>query len=555
MSILRIGRTGNNVRRLGEIVNVLARHSLGYLVHKLNLGHLLHLKRRIFKDSEHRLVEQEVRKACEELGPTFVKFGQLMSMRTDILPLKFTRELSKLQDSVKPFPFAEVKKILESEYKKPLYDVFFSIDEKPVASASIAQVHSAMLKGAKERVVAKVQRPHIEKEVERDLDILFYLARLIEKYAPELKVYNPSGIVDEFSKAIKKELDFTYEVSNADRFRRAFAGNNSVHIPKINFDFSGKKVIVMENIEGMKISSYIRSKAPQAEKRKVAERLIDIYYTMIFELGFFHADPHPGNIIIKKDGAVGIVDFGMAGRLDEYMLKRLAFMLLSFADDEFSAEKLANVGLVSEYEENPEFQKEAIVLLERYKGFPLEKIDIGMALSELSELARSYGVKFEKEFTLLAKTMYTVERIIRDLVPDFDFVSNAKPHARKYIGANLSAKKLLRELEKHTAAIYNLFRALPSEILNIVRLIKKGTLKMEFEHVGLEPLINEIDRASNRITFGLIIGALVMGSALVIHSGAGPKLYDVPVYGIIGFVVAAIFGLWLVISIFRSGKL
>ncbi len=555
MSIFTIGRTGNNVRRLGEIVNVLARHSLGYLVHKLNLGHLLHLNSRIFKDTGHHLVEQEVEKACEELGPTFVKFGQLMSMRTDMLPLKFTRELSKLQDSVKPFPFAEVKKILEAEYRQPILSVFSSIDEKPRASASIAQVHSAVIKDTKDRVVVKVQRPNIENEVERDIDILFYLARLIEKHAPELKVYNPVGIVDEFAKAIKKELDFTYEVSNADRFRRAFAGNKSVHIPKIYFDFSGKKVIVMEHIDGMKISSYIRSKAPAAEKRKVAERIIDIYYTMIFELAFFHADPHPGNILIKKDGTVGLLDFGLAGRLDEYMLKRLAFMLLSFADDEFSAEKLANVGLVSEYEENPEFQKEAIVLLERYKGFPLEKIDIGMALSELAELARSYGVKFEKEFTLLAKTMYAVERIIRDLVPDFDFVSSAKPHARKYIGTNLSAKKLLRELEKQTAAFYNLFRSLPSEILNIIRLVKKGTLKMEFEHVGLEPLISEIDRASNRITFGLIIGALVMGSALVIHSGAGPKIYEVPVYGIVGFVIAAIFGLWLVISIFRSGKL
>ncbi|MEI7904367.1 MAG: AarF/ABC1/UbiB kinase family protein [Candidatus Firestonebacteria bacterium] len=549
MSIFRIGRTYKNLKRLGEIANVLAKHGFGYLIHRLNLRHLLHLRRRVFKNEEPYLVEQEIKKACEELGPTFIKFGQLLSLRSDVLPAKLTNELAKLQDQVKPFPFAEVKKILEAEYKNKTEEIFSHIEEKPLASASMAQVHLAALKGTKEKLIIKVQRPGIEKEVERDLDILYFLANRIEKLVPEFKVYNPVGIVDEFSKAIRKELDFTYEVSNADRFRKAFKNNKTVLIPKINFDYSGRRVIAMEFVEGIKISRFLRSNRSAEEKKQVASSITSIYYSMIFEQGFFHADPHPGNILIMKDGKVGLVDFGMTGRLDEQMLKRLAFILLSFSDEDFVLEKYIHTGLISEYEENPEFQKEAMLLLERYKGFPLEKIDIGSALSELAELARSYGVKFEKDLTLLAKTLYTVERIIRDMVPDFDFVTATKPFARKYIGEKISAGKVIRELEKNITAFYSLIRALPNEILNIAKLIRKGTLKIEFEHVGLETLINEIDRSSNRLSFAVIIASVVVGSALVVHSGKSPF------FGIGGFIVAGLLGLWLGVSILRSGKL
>jgi ubiquinone biosynthesis protein len=556
MDIIKITKTYRNLKRLREIINVLVKYGFEYLVYKINLTYLIPFRKRI-KLREHREekfdIGEKLRLIFEELGPTFIKFGQILSLRTDIFPESITAELSKLQDEVKPFPYKDVKSIIEKEYKCKLEEIFSSFDEVPYASASIAQVHFATLKVLKQKVIVKVQRPHIEEEIKEDIDILYYLAHLIESYFPEIKVYNPLGIVEEFAKAIHKELDFTYEISNANRFKEIFKKSEKVYIPKVYYEYSSKRVLVMEYLDGFKITSYDRLK--KSEKILVALALIDAYYTMVFESGFFHADPHPGNILVLKENKIGFIDFGMVGYLDNEILKKLAYLFLSLVEKDLDLEKYGYLGIIAEYEENAEYEKEAIELLNRYRSFPLQKIDIGNVIRELSELARRYNFRFPRELVLLSKTLLTIERLVRDLNPEFNFVSAGEPFARKFIERNLQVKVVLKEVERNILLLYSFLRDLPKELSNIFKKIKKGNLKIEFEHVGLEPLISEIDKATNRLAFSFIIGALIIGSSIITYSSFGPKIFGLPAYGMIGYLIAAFLGLWLIIAIIKSGRL
>ncbi|MFH1074132.1 MAG: lipopolysaccharide core heptose(II) kinase RfaY [Candidatus Firestonebacteria bacterium] len=560
MDIVKLGRTYKNFKRLREILNVFAKYGFEFIIHKINLSRHVSLRKRVLKPKESKHADifdfaRKIRLMCEELGPTFVKFGQLMSLRADILPQHFIDELSNLQDSVKPFPYPEAKKIIEGALGVPLENVFSRIDEIPCASASISQVHYAILKGNHKKVIVKVQRPDIKNEINRDLDILFYLARLIEKHLPEYRVYNPVGIIEEFSSAIKRELDFTYEMAHADKIKSFFKSGKTICIPGVYFEYSGERVMVMEYIDGVKIK--LASTYSKEKKHELAKRLIDAYYVMVFEQGYFHADPHPGNILVLKDEVIGLIDFGLAGKLSRGNIKKFAFMVLSFMERDLNidVEGYRMLGIVSEEDENAAFEKEAIVMMERYSRFPLNKINIGNVVYELSALGRKYKFKLNKDFVLLGKVLYTVESVIRDLDPDFNFVKAAEPHALKFIKDSMEPKRLLIDAKNNTLSIYGFLRNLPKDISEIFKKIKKGELEIEFVHVGLDPLIHEIDRATNRLAFSFIIGGLIVGSSIVTYAGIGPKIWDIPLYGFLGYFIAGILGLAIAVSILRSGKL
>ncbi|MFH1825294.1 MAG: AarF/ABC1/UbiB kinase family protein [Candidatus Firestonebacteria bacterium] len=556
MDIIKITKTYRNLKRLTEIANVLFKYGFEYLVDRMNLIHLIPFRKRI-KLIEHKEekfeIGEKLKLICEELGTTFIKFGQILSLRTDIFPENVTNELSKLQDEVKPFSYKEAKVVLEKEYKVKLEEIFSYFKETPYASASISQVHFATLKSTKEKVIVKVQRPNIEKEVKQDIDILYYLAHLIEKYFPEFKVYNPSGIVEEFEKTIYRELDFTYELSNAEMFRKIFKDSQTVYIPKVYYEYSSKKVLVMEYLDGIKITSCERAK--KVDKILVTSNLINAYHAMVFESGFFHADPHPGNIFVLKDNRIGFVDFGMVGYINDKILKKLAYLFLSFVEEDLDLREYECLGIIAEYEENIEYEKETIELLNRYRGFPLQKIDISRVIRELSELARRYDFRFPRDLMLLGKTLLTIERIVRDLNPGFNFVVAGEPFARKFIERNLQPKMILKEAERNILSLYQFLRDLPKELSDIFRKIKKGNLKIEFEHIGLEPLISEIDKATNRLAFSFIIGSLIIGSSIITYAGFGPKIFGLPAYGMAGYLIAAFLGLWLIIAIIKANKL
>ena len=560
MNILNMGRTYKNLKRLREIVNVLAKYGFEYIVHRIKLSKHVPLRKRVVKQKDIRQIDEydaarKIRFVCEELGPTFIKFGQILSLRADLLPRHFIEELSKLQDAVKPFPFEKAKEIVEAETGADLKDIFSEFEEVPCASASMSQVHYAVLKTGGAKVIVKVQRPDIKEDIKRDIDILLYLAKLVEKHLPEYRVYNPVGIVEEFSAAIKRELDFTYEMAHADKIGSFFKGRSPVHIPRVYFEHSGEKVMIMEYLDGVKITTLGRISAEK--KHKIAKRLIDAYYVMVFKKGFFHADPHPGNILIMKNNAVGLIDFGMAGKLSSENIKKFAFLVLSFMekDLEIDVEDYRLLGIVSEEEENAEFEKEAIVMMERYRRFPLDKINMGNVIYELSELGRKYNFKLNKDFVLLGKVLFTVESVIRELDPDFNFVKAAEPHALLFIKESTEPKQLLKDAKKGAFSLFNFFKSLPKDIGDIFKKVKRGELEIEFVHVGLEPLINEMDKATNRLASAFIIGALIVGSSIIVYTGVGPKLFDMPLFGFLGFFIAAIMGFILAISILRSGRL
>ncbi|OGF44881.1 MAG: hypothetical protein A2452_01905 [Candidatus Firestonebacteria bacterium RIFOXYC2_FULL_39_67] len=560
MDLIKIGRTYKNFRRLREILNVFAKYGFEYVIHRINLARHVTLRKRVVKPKELKKSDifdsaVKIRSMFEELGPTFIKFGQILSLRADILPQHFIEELSKLQDAVKPFPFQEAKKILELSLGKPYDKVFSRVDEIPLASASISQVHYAVMKEGGEKVVIKIQRPGIKEEIKRDLDILFTLARLIEKHIPESKVYNPVGVVEEFGQAMSRELDFTYEMAHADKIRDFFKGSKTVHIPKVYFDHSGELVMIMEYIDGVKLSS--TSNFPKHRKKVIARHLIDLYYVMVFERGFFQADPHPGNIFVMKNNVIGLVDFGMTGKLTQTNIKKFSYLVLSFMekDLDINVEEYRLLGIVSEDEENVDFEKEAVMMMERYRRFPLDKINMGNVIYELSDLARKYGFKLNKDFVLLGKVFFTVESVIREIDPDFNFVEAAKPHALRFLKESVKPARLLNDAKTGALSIFSFLKTIPRDIGEIFKKIKKGELEIEFVHVGLEPLIREMDRATNRLTAAFIIGALIIGSSIITYSGVGPKFMEIPLYGFLGYFVAAFLGFVLVISILRSGKL
>ncbi len=560
MNIIHIGRTYKNIKRLREILNVLTKYGFEYIVHKIDLAGHIPLRKRVVRAKGSKQIEEydaagKIRLICEDLGPTFIKFGQILSLRADLLPRHYIEELSKLQDSVKPFPFWEAKRIIEAELGAELKSVFSRFDEIPCASASMSQVHYAALKAGGNRVIVKVQRPGIKEGIKRDIDILSYLAKLIEKHLPEYRVYNPSGIVEEFSSAIKRELDFTYEMSHADKIKSYFKGNSPVHIPKVYFEHSGEKVMIMEYLEGEKITSL--SQPDSKAKHLIAGRLIDAYYVMVFKKGFFHADPHPGNILVMKNNTIGLLDFGMTGRLSAENIKKLAYLVLSFMekDLEIDVADYRLLGIVSEEEDNADFEMEAIEMLERYRRFPLDKINMGNVIYELSELGRQYNIKLKKDFVLLGKVLFTVESVIRELDPDFNFVKAAEPHALLFIKESTEPGQLLKDAKKNAFSLFNSLKGLPRDIGDIFKKIKKGELEIEFVHVGLEPLFNELDRATNRLAFAFIIGALIVGSSIITYTGVGPKIFEIPLYGFVGYFVAVLLGFALAISILRSGKL
>ncbi|MCX5776410.1 MAG: AarF/UbiB family protein [Candidatus Firestonebacteria bacterium] len=560
MDIVRLGRTYKNLKRLREILNVFAKYGFEYIVHRINLSRHISLRKRVLKPKEIRHTDifdsaHKIRLMCEELGPTFVKFGQLMSLRADILPQHFIDELSNLQDSVKPFSYAEAKIIIKEEIGEPLENVFSRLDELPCASASMSQVHYAVLKKNKKKVIVKVQRPGIKNEINRDLDILFYLARLVEKHLPEYRVYNPVGMLEEFSSAINRELDFTYEMAHADKIKSIFKEKKTIRIPSVYFEYSGERVMVMEYLDGIKIRTV--AAFSKEKKHELAKKLIDAYYIMVFEQGYFHADPHPGNILVLKDNALGLIDFGSTGKLSRENIKKFAFMVLSFMEKDLNIniEEYRMLGIVSEEDENSGFEKEAITMMERYSRYPLNKINIGNVVYELSALGRKYNLRLNKDFILLGKVLYTVESVIRGLDPAFNFVKAAEPHALKFIRKSMEPKSLLIDAKNNALSMYGFVRNLPRDISEIFKKIKKGELEIEFVHVGLEPLIHEIDRATNRLAFSFIIGGLLVGSSIVTYAGIGPRLLDIPLYGFIGYFIAGVLGVAIALSILRSGKL
>ncbi|MBI4377518.1 MAG: 2-polyprenylphenol 6-hydroxylase [Nitrospinae bacterium] len=557
-----IKKTYHNIQRLRNIANVLIKHGFGRLVDQLNLQRYISLGKRLitFKkyetEREVYTVPERLRLAFEELGPTFIKLGQVLSSRPDLVPYDFANEFKKLQDAVPPFPASVAKKHIEEELHIPIHEIFSSFDEIPSAAASIAQVHNATLITG-EKVIVKVQRPGLRQMLDSDISILFYLANLVERYLPHGKFYNPTGIVEEFSKTIKRELNFNMEGSNAARFKRNFEGDDTVYIPDVYWKYTTKDVLTMERIEGIPIYEIKRLEEAGYDKRLIAKNGINAFLRQILEFGFFHADPHPGNFIIMENNKIGIVDFGMIGRIDEDSMESIANTFLSFVelDCNVLVREYIRLGLLSEDIDVKAFKSDLRDLIEPYHGKALRHIQAGKVFNDILQLAINYKARVPNDLILLGKALLTIEGLAMELDPDITVIEEAKPFAKNLIRKRLSPAYQVTKVYKTICDLSDVLKEIPGQFSHVLRKVMKDKLKIEFVHSGLDRLIRDMDKSSNRLSFAIIISAIVIGSSVVMLSGKEPLLFGFPMIGVIGYIVALVLGLWLAISILRSGRL
>jgi ubiquinone biosynthesis protein len=556
-----ISRTYRHINRYRQILTILFKYGFGDLVDQLNVGQYIEIGMQMVSKKRRENVEkltraERVRMALEELGPTFVKLGQILSSRPDLVPVEFIQELSKLQDNVPSFPFAQVKEIVEAELQTPLKDMYKEFNETPLAAASIGQVHRGRLKSG-EDVIVKVQRPGIRATIEVDLEIMLHLAILIEKHVEEWGLHKPTRIVEEFSHSLGKEIDYTIEASNAERFARQFTGNSSVYVPCIFREASTRRILTIEYIGGIKASEIGKLDKGGFDRKILASRGADLILEQVFEYGFFHGDPHPGNIFILPDNVVCYLDFGMMGRVDRRAREDFADIVYAYVSRDES--KIVDALLrVVEWDKEPDrraLEKDIGDFVESYLYKSLKELRIEDILHQILELITHHRLRLPPDIFLMVKALTQVEGLGLVLDPDFDMTEKAAPFVKRLKLKRLSPKRIIADFLDSGGDLVQLIKEIPGELRDITKQIKQGKISIAFEHRGLENLVFEMDRSSNRVAFALVVASLVIGSSLIFRSDLGPFLFGFPLLGLVGFSIAAIFGIWLLISILRSGKM
>lgn len=557
--VWRIDKQYKHLHRYREITEILLKHGLGYLLDRYHLHPYQKIKQKILRKTATLPPQSEaerLRRAFEELGPTFIKFGQVLSTRYDILPPNYVKELSKLQDEVPPFDYQTVLMQIERALQTSPEQVYRYIEETPLAAASIGQVHRATLHSGEE-VIIKVKRPNIEELINTDLEILQSLAHFVEKRIPESRKYNPTGFIEEFSRALRGELDYMKEAKNAETFKKDFKNQPQIIIPGIYWSYTTRNLLTMEYIQGIKITDIEALKAHHHDLKQIAEKLSNAYFQQIFEKHYYHADPHPGNILVTPGGSIAFLDFGIIGRLDQQILDNITSLLIALMNHNINAyiETLIDMELLSEDNITTSLRFEILDLIDHYYNTSLKNINTNALLQDLINMLTRYQGTIPTSIMLLSKTLTLLEEIGRKLNPEYNFAQLAEPYIKKLIEQKTQPKTLARNtLETLTQAAHTLHRA-PGRIDKILKRLERGTLKIEFEHKGIEQITTELDISTNRLSFSIIISALIIGSSLLIQANIQPRIYGITLLGIVGYLLAGILGFGLAISILKSGKL
>lgn len=556
-----IGRTYRHIQRYRQILTVLFKYGFGDLVDTLKIEQYLEIGLQMISRKRREKIEilsraERVRMALEELGPTFVKMGQILSTRPDLLPVDFIQELGKLQDHVPPFEYAQVKPIVEKELGASLGEVFEVFEKSPLASASIGQVHRARLVGGDE-VVVKVQRPGILKTIEVDLEIMLHLATLMERHLKALEIHRPTRIIEEFARMLEKELDYTVEAAHTERFAMQFIGDTTVYVPKIYREATTRRVLTMEYVSGIKASEIDRLGKAGLDRRKIASRGFDLIMKQVFVHGFFHADPHPGNIFILPGNVICYLDFGMMGRISRQNRENFADLIMSIArrDETKATDSLIRLTTSDGDKDYHSLERDVAGFIDQHFYRPLKELDLGKLLHQLLEIMARHRLRIPPELFLMIKALGTVEGLGRVLDPDFDATKKAAPFVRRIQLERIHPKRIAGDIADSGAEFIHLLKEIPGELREILRQARQGRVKIEFEHRGLEPMLSTYDRVSNRIAFAIVLASLVIGSSLIVLSGVPPKWHEIPVIGLAGFLIAGVMGFWLLISILRRGRM
>jgi ubiquinone biosynthesis protein len=528
--------TVRDLGRLREIAGVLARHGFDELLQRTGLSGLVPGKRN--EDPETKL-SVRIRLVLEELGPTFIKLGQVLSTRADLLPADVVTELKQLQDNVPPLPFEEMRGAIESELGAPIASVFTQFDEQPLASASIGQVYRAQLKvdDTQAAVVVKVQRPNIGRTIDRDIDLLYAFASTLERSVPEYRAYRPTGLVGEFDRAIRAELDFAQEADNAERFADNFAQLATVRFPKVYREFSSKKVITLEFFDGLNVFDAV---ARGASAERIAKNAVQVVVKMIFEHGFFHADPHPGNILIMgttEEPVLGLIDLGLVGRLSPRLRDRLIDLLIAAAsrDTRVIADVLYAIGRPTKKIDRGAFEADVGRLAEKYLGRKLEDVAFAELLRDLTSASTKYGIETPSELLMVGKAMMTVEGIARQIYPEIDLVKEIRPYFAEIVGYRYSPDRIASDLLHVAARFANAATEFPARADDILEDLRQGRMSAV---VRQPSLARATDRLGKRIGHALFSSALALGGC-----GLWASSYPREGMALVGLAIA-----WFVIS-------
>ena len=564
MSIRKIGmmgRTYRHAKRYEAILHVLIAYGFGDLVDALNIKqHLGIVIEKISGQQPERIAKlsrpERVRMALEELGPTFVKLGQILSTRADLIPFEYVKELSKLQDTVPSFPYNEVREIIKSETGKSPEALFHSFHKKPIAAASMGQVHRAIVKGTREEVAIKVQRPNIQQTIEVDLEIMLHLASLVERHVPEMEVFHPTKIVNEFAGSIEDELDYTVEASHIERFARQFLDDETIYVPKVYRDLSTKRVLVMEFIDGIKASDFVHLKKDGYDLKELANRGADSTLKQICVYGFYHADPHPGNIFILPNNVICFIDFGMMGRISQQEREDFTDFveLLIHKDENKVVDALLKLTNSTVDPNRSELQRDLMEFIDRYAYLPLKELEIGKMLQSIVEILTKQEMSLKPDLFLMVKALSIAEGLGRSLDPEFEMVNHVEPFIRKIKFTRYTPQRIAHDLVDSGTELLRLFKDIPGELREVLKNAKEGKLKIGLEYHGLDSALYRLDLISGRISSAIVLASLVIGSSIIVLSKTPPKWHEMPVIGLAGFLIAAVLGFWLLTSILRSGR-
>jgi len=558
MGLSGFSQNRRNFSRAAKIARTLAKYGYGDFVAaaKLRTGIALPL----FRDaSSEKLMALpfpvRMRMMLEELGPTYVKLGQILSTREDLVGHDVAVELSTLLDRVAPMPYHEVEAAIKRELGHAPSTVFASFEHAPLASASIGQVHRAMLKSG-DFVVVKIQRPNVEQSIKDDIAVMKYLAGLYEKYGSnDEEQADAKGILMEFERAIMQEVDYGHEARNAIRFAKNFRDDESVYVPKVFTEYSTRRVLTMEFVEGTKVSDVVHPKKG-FDRRLLAENGAKAFFKQILEDGFFHADPHPGNLLVLKNNVLCFLDFGNCGRIDKEFMENITdvFVCVMQYDLNGFVTKLSDMGMIDENVDASAFKSELADVMDMCYGEDLKDIRMGEVLSALLSLMARYKIRTPREFVMLSRSLVLMEGTGRMLYPGFNALEVFAPYARNVAKRKYSPQNLMDIFKQNSLQIAHFVKTFPVSMRRIMSKLESGRMSIEFEHKNLDVFSEDLERIGNKLVIALVISALIVGSSLVMLTDKGPKLFDFPVLGLIGFCISGFLGLVLVFSMLNHDR-
>jgi ubiquinone biosynthesis protein len=547
-----VGRTYRNINRYRQILTILFKYGFGNIIDLLRIDQYLEIGLKMISRTRHERVEklspaERVRLIFEELGPTFIKFGQILSTRPDLIPVHYLFELEKLQDCVPAFSFKEVQQIISDE---PQFseNPFEFIEEEPIASASLGQVHLAKLKNSK-KVAVKIQRPGIRKLVKIDLEIMHHMATLMERHIEDLSFFHPVKIVDEFAASLERELDYTLEASNMERVARQFTFEQNIYIPKVFLDQSSSNILTMEYIKGVKISKIEKLDTLGMDRKLLTIYGADMILTQVFEYGFFHADLHPGNLFALPGNVLCPVDYGMVGFID--LKARHSFIdLIASVVTSNSAHACRFLLELTEYDDEPDMrilERDIANFIGQYLTKALKNIHAGRLLQDLLKIVVKHKLRLYPDTFLMMKSFAAMEGVAQILDPDFEMAEHAAPFIKKIKMARISPKKITEDLSRVTLESLEFLQEVPRESLTIIRQIRKGKFVLGFNIQKLEKILAAHTNAYTKLSFSIIIAALIVGSSMLLSFKVPPQMFGLSIPGLGGFVFSILLVIWLFI--------